>query len=301
MRIGVDLGGTKIEAVLLARDGSVVVRQRIATPRHNYNATLHAIAHLVAALDAQATERAMVGIGTPGAVERGSGLMKNCNSTWLNGRALLRDLTALLGERVRIANDADCLALSEAIDGAGAGARVVFGAILGTGVGGGIVVDGRLLSGPNRIAGEWGHTPLPYLEPQLPDRACYCGRANCAETFLSGPGLAETYAVLSGKRATAQTIAADYDAHALRAMQIFTMQLSRSLAQVINVLDPDVIVLGGGVSDIAAIYQSVPALWAPYVFSNDVATPLLRARHGATSGVRGAAWLWGDDYNCGTT
>jgi fructokinase len=307
VRIGVDLGGTKIEAALMNDNGTIEVRQRVDTPRNDYDGTVRAITTLVGALDRHAAVRSAVGIATPGAVEATTAVMKNCNSTWLNGRALLQDLTEQLGPRVRIANDADCFALSEATDGAGAGARVVFGAILGTGVGGGIVVEGRLLNGPNRIAGEWGHTPLPYLradaqslESSLPDRRCYCGRVNCVETFLSGPGLAVTYQTLWGSDATPETIAAAVDARAVRTLDVYLLQLARALAQVINILDPDVIAVGGGLSQIDTIYRRVPMLWSPYVFSQQVNTRLSPALHGAAGGVRGAAWLWSADYNCGS-
>lgn len=308
MRIGVDLGGTKIEAVLMNDSGTIEVRQRIDTPRNDYDATVRAITTLVGAMDRHAQGRCAVGIATPGAVEPTTGVMKNCNSTWLNGRTLSQDLIEQLGPRVRIANDADCFALSEATDGAGAGARVVFGVILGTGVGGGIVVDGRLLSGPNRIAGEWGHTPLAYLrsnaqslEKSLPDRRCYCGRTNCVETFLSGPGLAATYQALWDMEAKPEAIAVSEDTRATQTLDVYLLQLARALAQIINILDPDVIAIGGGLSQIDAIYQRVPALWSPYVFSPQVNTRLSPARHGAAGGVRGAAWLWPADYNCGSS
>jgi fructokinase len=308
LRIGVDLGGTKIEAILMNDNGTIEARQRMDTPRNDYEGTVRAIATLVAAMDRHAQSRCAVGIATPGAVEVTTGAMKNCNSTWLNGRTLLQDLIEQLGPRVRIANDADCFALSEATDGAGAGARVVFGVILGTGVGGGIVVDGHLLTGPNRIAGEWGHTPLPYLredaqslEKSLPDRPCYCGRANCVEMFLSGPGLAATYRTLWDVAATPEAIAADFDVRAAQTLEVYLLQLARALAQIINILDPDVIAIGGGISQIDAIYGRVPALWSPYVFSPQVNTRLSPARHGAASGVRGAAWLWPADYNCGSS
>jgi fructokinase len=307
MRVGVDLGGTKIEAVLMNDNGVIEVRRRIETPRDDYDGTVRAITTLVGTLDRQAGVRSAVGIATPGAVEATTGAMKNCNSTWLNGRFLLRDLTEQLGPRVRIANDADCFALSEATDGAGAGAGVVFGVILGTGVGGGIVVEGRLLTGPNRIAGEWGHTPLPYLradaqslERSLPDRHCYCGRVNCVETFLSGPGLAATYQTLWGAGARPEAIAAAADARAVQTLDLYMLQLARALAQIINILDPDVIAIGGGLSQIDAIYRRVPELWPSYVFSPHVNTRLSPARHGAAGGVRGAAWLWPADYNCGS-
>ncbi len=307
-RIGVDLGGTKVEAVLMADDGSIETRVRIATPRYDYAATVDAVVTLVEKLDSVAGLVCAVGAGTPGAVESSTGLMKNCNSTWLNGRPLLSDLIDRLGERVRIANDADCFALSEAVDGAAAGARVAFGVILGTGVGGGIIVDGRLLQGCNGIAGEWGHTPLPYLrsgddllENRLSDRRCYCGRNNCVETFLSGPGLAATHKELWNAPRDPREIATANDPNNVRTLELYARQLARSLAQIINVIDPDVIVLGGGVSEIGDLYRHVPELWCDYVFSPRVATGLVPACHGASSGVRGAAWLWPIDYTLGST
>lgn len=230
--------------------------------------------------------------------------MKNCNSTWLNGRPLLSDLTRRLGDRVRVANDADCFALSESVDGAASGARTSFGVILGTGVGGGIVANGRLVQGPNGITGEWGHTPLPYLrsdvdelEHRLEDRRCYCGRMNCVETFLSGPALAATHGALWGEARAPREIATAADSNSKRTLELYCRQLARSLAQIVNVIDPDVVVLGGGVSEIDAIYRRVPELWRGYVFSDTVNTRLLPATHGASSGVRGAAWLWPADYN----
>jgi fructokinase len=305
-RIGVDLGGTKIEAVRMADDGRIEERRRVATPRNDYAATLQALSALVRALDDSTGQPMSVGVGTPGALDPRTELMKNCNSTWLNGRPLLRDLAQLLGERVRIANDADCFALSEATDGAGTGHRTVFGVILGTGVGGGIVCEARLLNGPNRISGEWGHNPLPYLrdavvpdaEQQLRDRDCYCGRSNCIETFLSGPGLAATHRALTGEQLDAETIAATADVRCRATLELYVHQVARSLAGLINVLDPDCIVLGGGLSELDGLYRRVPQLWGPYVLSPQVDTPLVAAAHGASSGVRGAAWLWPSDYNC---
>jgi fructokinase len=303
-RIGVDLGGTKVEAILMGDNGIVEARERIATPRFDYEATVNAVATLVESLECTAGTVCVVGAGTPGAVEPSTGLMKNCNSTWLNGRPLPSDLVRRLGDRVRIANDADCFALSESVDGAARGAATSFGVILGTGVGGGIVAHGHLLQGPNGIAGEWGHTPLPYLrsdadelERRLDDRRCYCGRLNCVETFLSGPGLAATYVALWGEARTTHEIAAAVDSNSKRTLELYCRQLARSLAQIVNVLDPDVVVLGGGVSEIDAIYRRVPELWRDYVFSDAVNTRLLPAAHGAASGVRGAAWLWPADYN----
>ena len=285
-------------------NGIVEARERIATPRFDYEASVAAVATLVELLDRVAGRQCVVGAGTPGAVEPSTGLMKNCNSTWLNGRPLLNDLIRRLGGRVRVANDADCFALSESVDGASRGARTSFGVILGTGVGGGIVANERLIQGPNGIAGEWGHTPLPYLrsdvdelELRLEDRRCYCGRVNCVETFLSGPGLAATHAALWGEAREPRGIATATDSNSRQTLDLYCRQLARSLAQIVNVIDPDVVVLGGGVSEIDTIYRRVPELWRDYVFSDTVNTPLLRAVHGATSGVRGAAWLWPADYN----
>lgn len=307
-RIGVDLGGTKIEAILIGDNGTVEARLRVATPRFDYEGTVSVVATLVEKLDRAAGRVCAVGAGTPGAIDPSTGRMKNCNSTWLNGQPLLGDLIRRLGERVRIANDANCFALSESVDGAARGVRTLFGVILGTGVGGGIVVDGQLLRGANGIAGEWGHTPLPYLrsdvdqqESSLEDRRCYCGRLNCVETFLSGPGLAATHAALWGEAREPRDIAAAADTNSERTLQIYFRQLARSLAQVINIIDPDVVVLGGGVSEIDALYARVPSLWHDYVFSDSVSTRLLPALHGATSGVRGAAWLWPADYNLNST
>jgi len=305
MRIGIDLGGTKIEGVVLARQDAndtqksndiIVARRRVATPVQDYLATLDAIAALINALETDVgVQRLPVGMGTPGAVSTLTGSMKNCNSTCLNGRHLREDLAALLGRPVRIANDADCLALSEASDGAAAGAAVVFAAILGTGVGGGIVVNGQLLQGPNAIAGEWGHNLLPGIGSLFVNehRACYCGRENCIETYLSGPGLALTHRALGGDDLSAMAIAerAGSDAIAAAALDQYQEQLAYALAQIINLLDPQVIVLGGGLSNIASLYDAVPRFWLAHVFSDLVATRLLPAKFGDSSGVRGAARL----------
>ena len=295
LRIGIDIGGTKIEAVLLESSGSVISRERLATPR-NYEGTVSIIADLVARIDAASGERAPVGIGTPGAWVESTRTMKNCNSTWLNGKPLLDDLNAALNQRVRIANDANCFALSETLVGAGRGAHVVFGVILGTGVGGGIVVDGQLLDGANAVAGEWGHTPLPYLrsdpatmriEAGLADRPCYCGRLNCVETFLSGPGLAKTHRELTGDVASADEIGSDTES-----VDLYATMLARSLAQIVNVVDPDVIVLGGGLSNIDGLAERVEQRMGRYGFSHEGATQVRTAEHGDASGVLGACWLW---------
>ncbi|MCU0803924.1 MAG: ROK family protein [Burkholderiales bacterium] len=297
-RIGVDLGGTKIEAIALDETGRALSRQRVATPRDDYAGTLDAVATLVAAIEREAGTCDTVGIGTPGAVSARTGRMKNCNSTWLNGRPLAQDLEAALGRPVRIANDANCFALSEAVDGAGRGARIVFGVILGTGVGGGIVVDGRVLEGANAIAGEWGHNPLPGpREEERPGPACYCGRTGCIETWLSGPGLAADHVRETGERLTAEQIAArasPADAACSATLARYEDRLARALAHVINVLDPHVVVLGGGLANVERLYDNVPRLWARHVFSDDVATRLVRNVHGDSGGVRGAAWLWDD-------
>jgi fructokinase len=277
VRIGIDLGGTKIEGIALDDAGRVLVRQRVSTPRGDYAGTVAAIAALVRGIEASTADRGTVGVGIPGALSRLTGRVKNANSTWLNGRPLHGDLEAALGREVRLANDANCFALSEAVDGAGRGAPVVFGVILGTGVGGGIVVDGRLLDGANAIAGEWGHNPLPLpAGDDLPLRECWCGRAGCIETYLCGPAL-QREREIDGEAALTR-----YEA-----------RLARALAGVINLLDPDVIVLGGGVSNVERLYDKVPRLWGAHVFSDHVATRLARHVHGDSSGVRGAAWLWG--------
>ena len=296
MRIGIDLGGTKIEGIALAADGRELQRRRIAAPRGNYGDSVRALTGLVESLEHDTQARGTVGVGIPGAVSPATGLIKNANSTWLNGKPLAEDLARALGRPVRLANDANCFALSEATDGAGAGANVVFGVIIGTGTGGGIVVNGRVVVGANAIAGEWGHNPLPGLgddERLVP--ACYCGRTGCIESFLSGPALSRDYAAAAGERVSAIEVAAraaQGEAHAEAAMSRYEARFARAIASVINVLDPDVIVLGGGLSNIDRLYANVPARWSPFVFSDRVDTRLVRATHGDASGVRGAAWLW---------
>jgi fructokinase len=293
MRIGIDLGGTKIEGIAIADDGSQLLRRRMAAPRGDYDATLTAVIDFICEIEHEVGVRGSVGIGIPGAVSPATQLIKNANSTWLIGRPLADDLARLLDRPVKLANDANCFALSEATDGAGAGADVVFGVILGTGTGAGVVVHGRVLTGANAIAGEWGHNPLPApTDDERPGPACYCGRRGCVEVFLSGPGLARDYrdGALAAKEIAAR--AAGGEALALAALARYEERLARALADVINILDPDVIVLGGGLSNIERLYESVPVLWRPHVFSDSVATRLVRATHGDSSGVRGAAWLW---------
>ena len=332
MRIGIDLGGSKIEVIALGDDGRELLRERVATPQGDYLGTVSAVAGLVEAAEQGVGARGTVGVGIPGAESRASGLIKNANSTCLIGQPLKRDLEALLRREVRIANDANCFALSEATDGAAAGARVVFGVILGTGVGGGIVVDGKVLTGANAIAGEWGHNPMPgewiddHPPSPLPAKggdgssplrgsgvlagvalgrpgsdapACYCGRRGCVELYLSGPGLAADHRRSLGKLAGPDlqaidiaTRAAADDAACDATLRRYEARLARALAQVINILDPDVIVLGGGLSNIDRLYQNVPRLWNEHVFSDRVATRLVKHCHGDSSGVRGAAWLW---------
>jgi fructokinase len=297
MRIGIDLGGTKIEGIALTDAGGVRVRRRVPAPRDNYANTLKAIVGLVHAIEEEAGERGTVGVGMPGAFSAATGLVKNANSTWLIGQPLGADLPRLLDRPVRFDNDANCFALSEAVDGAGAGAAIVFGVIVGTGTGGGIVVNGRVVNGPNRVAGEWGHNPIPApRDGEWPGPACYCGRTGCIETFLSGPALAREYVCEGGDSVTAEEIAARAAAgetRAERCLARYEERMARALGSIINVIDPDVIVLGGGLSNIERLYRTVPSLWAPYVFSDVVTTRLMRAAHGDSSGVRGAAWLWG--------
>jgi fructokinase len=295
VRIGIDLGGTKIEAIALDEDGRERFRERVPTPRGSYAGTLDAVATLVAHAEA-VVGRATVGIGMPGVLSPASGLVKNANSTWLNGRPLSEDLAARLERPVRLANDANCFALSEATDGAAEGKPVVFGVILGTGVGGGLAVNGRVVTGANAIAGEWGHNALPWPEDgELPGPACYCGRSGCIETFLSGPGLGRDHAARTGDcRSAAEIVeaAGRGDTAAGLTIAVYERRLARGLASVINVVDPDIIVLGGGLSNITRLYERVPRLWSEFVFSDAVVTTLARAAHGDSSGVRGAAWLW---------
>lgn len=298
LRLGVDLGGSKIEIIALAAGGEPCYGKRIATPQQGYEATLRAIADLVHEAEQSLGAQASVGIGTPGALSPQTGLLRNSNSVCLNGRPLKQDLQTLLARDIRLANDANCFALSEAIDGAGAGAEVVLGVILGTGTGAGVVVRGQVLTGPNAIAGEWGHNALPWPQAEeLPGPRCYCAKHGCIETFLSGPGLAGDHARQGGQTLEARQIvarAAAGDAACAASLARYLSRLARSLSQVINVLDPDVIVLGGGLSQAAVLYEQIPRLWTDYVFSEQVLTRLLPPRFGDASGVRGAAWLWND-------
>jgi fructokinase len=296
VRIGIDLGGTKIEGIAIAGDGTERLRRRIAAPRGDYARTLAAVAGLVREIEREVGAQGTVGVGIPGTISQATGRIKNANSTWLNGTPLSEDLSGMLDRPIRLANDANCFALSEATDGAGAGAAVVFGVIIGTGTGGGIVVNQHVLAGVNGVAGEWGHNPMPAMrQPESPGPPCYCGRHGCIETFLSGPALARDYAGGGGDHITAQEIAVRADAGealALAALERYEERLARALGSVVNLLDPDVVVLGGGLSNIARLYERVPQLWGRYVFSDRIVTRLARAVHGDSSGVRGAAWLW---------
>ncbi|MEE8378897.1 MAG: ROK family protein [Gammaproteobacteria bacterium] len=305
MRIGVDLGGSKIEAIALDHVGETLTRRRVDTPESDYTGIVGAVTNLVLQLEIETGRAGSVGVGLPGAVAPGTGLIKNANSVCLNGKPLQADLEAALQRPVRLANDADCFTLSEATDGAAAGAAVVFGVIVGTGTGGGVVVRGQLLTGPNAIAGEWGHNSLPWPQSEeLPGPPCYCGKFGCIETFLSGPGLALDHETVTGEKLDAASIVALAEGRveqgylaAEATLQRYERRLAKALASVINLLDPDVIMLGGGLSNIERLYVAVPKLWGEYVFSagvgsETVRTQLLPPKHGDSSGVRGAAWLW---------
>jgi fructokinase len=297
LRIGIDLGGTKIAIIALDEAGRKIERRRMETPQGDYRGTLEAIGSLVDRVEKELGLKGTVGIGTPGVTSSSTGVLKNSNSVCLIGRPFQHDLEEVLGRPVRMANDANCFALSEATDGAGAGCSVVFGVILGTGVGGGIVVDGRVLTGANAIAGEWGHNPLPWPgDDERPGPQCYCGRRGCIETFLSGPGMKRDHHAATGRMLEPPTIVARAkkgDKECRATLRRYEHRLARALAHVINILDPDVIVLGGGMSNIRGLCSAVPQLWGEYVFSDRVDTRLVPARYGDSSGVRGAAWLWG--------
>ncbi len=306
IRIGIDLGGTKIEGIALDEAGAELARVRISTPRDDYGATVGAIAEVVADLERRAggiaavREETKIGVGIPGSIVRATGLVKNANSTWLNGRPLERDLEEALGRPVRCANDANCLAVSEATDGAAAGAEAVFAVILGTGCGGGIAVNGKVHVGPNNLAGEWGHNPLPWAtEDELPGPHCYCGRCGCIETWISGTGLARDHRTVhppEGRPLTGPEIVAAAEAGDTAAQESLARldsRIGRAMASVIHVLDPDVIVVGGGLSRLDRIYTNVPSIISKYLFGGgDLQTPIRPAKHGDASGVRGAAWLW---------
>jgi fructokinase len=296
VRIGVDWGGTKIEAIALSDAGAVLARKRIATPQHDYDACVAAVVRLVTEIEATLGRTGTVGVGIPGAISPATGLVKNANSVWLSGRPLDADMGRALGRPVRVENDANCLAVSEAVDGAGAGAAVVWAVILGTGAGSGVAVQGRALAGRHRIAGEWGHNPLPWpRDDERPGPACYCGRRGCLETFVSGTGLAGDHRRRTGQALDAEAIVSRMragDPDARRTYDLFLDRLGRGVAHVVNILDPDVIVLGGGLSDIDELYADLPPRIAPFVFSDAFDTPVRKSRHGPSSGVRGAAWLW---------
>jgi fructokinase len=298
LALGIDLGGSKIEIIALDPSGGVLLRRRRDSPRGDYQQTLDAVEALVGEAETELGARGTVGFGTPGAISPATGLMKNSNSTWLNGRPLDQDLAKTLARPIAIANDADCFALSEATDGAAAGAASVFGVIIGTGTGGGLVIHGRVLAGPNAIAGEWGHNPLPWpQQDELPGASCYCGLKGCLETWISGPGLARDHRQQTGAELTPPAILAAAlagDPAAEATLRRYEDRLARGLASVVNLVDPEVIVLGGGLSQLERLYQTVPAIWDRYVFSDTVRTRLVPPMHGDSSGVRGAAWLGRD-------
>lgn len=299
MRIGVDLGGTKTEVIALADDGKTCFRHRVATPRNDYSGTLQTIARLVEQAEQAIGCQGSVGVGIPGTLSPLTGTVKNANSVWLNGQALDKDLSALLQRPVRIANDANCLAVSEAVDGAGAGSNLVFAIIIGTGCGAGVAINGRVHAGRNGNAGEWGHNPLPWQDDEerlfQQDVPCYCGKSGCIETFISGTGFATDYHRITGRTCNGETIvslARQGDLQAEQALRRYERRLAKSIAHVVNLMDPDVVVLGGGMSNVPRLYQSLPELIAPWVFGHEFSTPIRQAAHGDASGVRGAAWLW---------
>jgi len=298
MRIGIDLGGTKIEGIALDHNGNELFRQRIDSPQGNYQATIAAIVNMVQILEAHTQQTGTVGIGIPGAISPSTRLVKNANSTWLIGQPLHTDLEQAMARKVRIANDANCFVVSEATDGAARDADLVFGVIIGTGTGGGVYVRGKEITGSNAIAGEWGHNPLPWpTAGEYPGRECYCGKRGCIETWLSGPGFTSDHQLHGGKGDTAKEIVAlakRNDELAEATLQRYEDRMARALATVINILDPEIIVLGGGMSNITRLYTNVPNLWNQYIFSDQVNTRLVPPLHGDASGVRGAAWLWNE-------
>jgi fructokinase len=296
IRVGVDLGGTKIEAIVLGARGEELARQRVATPRDDYPATLETIAGLVQEVERQAGVQGSIGVGMPGSFSPTTGLVRNSNSVWLNGEPFDRDLQERLGRPIRYANDANCLAVSEAVDGAGAGFAVVFAVILGTGTGAGVAVQGEVHEGPNFVGGEWGHNPLGWMTAEeFPGPDCYCGLQGCVETFVSGSGLERDFREVNGEALRGPEIvarAASGDAKAEASLQRYELRLARALAGVVNILDPDVLVLGGGMSNLERIYTALPELMPRWTFGNEFTTPIRKAKHGDSSGVRGAAWLW---------
>lgn len=298
LRLGIDLGGTKIEGVVLDSDGGERARQRIAAPQGDYAATVSALAALIASLEQVAGAKASLGIGMPGSISPASGLVQNANSVWLNGRPLKADLETALSRQIRFANDANCFAMSEATDGAGQGATTVFGVIVGTGCGGGIVVGGRLIDGPRGIGGEWGHNPLPWMTPdEYPGPTCWCGRKGCMETWVAGPALTADHARVTGEAIPSEAIverAAAGDTSATATLHRHADRLARGIAHVVNLIDPDVVVLGGGLSKLTHLYADVPRLIEPYVFADNPVVTIRPPRWGDASGVRGAAWLWGN-------
>lgn len=296
VHFGIDLGGTKIEILALDNNGKELARKRVATPRNDYQATVESLKSIVTELESQLNEQGTVGIGTPGALSPATGLLRNCNSTCLNGQPFKQDVEQALGREIRMTNDANCFALSEATDGAGAEANIVFGVIVGTGCGAGVIFKGQVVDGPNAIAGEWGHNPLPWPEGnELHSTRCWCGKNGCIETFLSGTGFAADYLRVVGDELSSEEIVAAANKGSSYAEQVlvrYERRMAKSLAHVINILDPNVIVLGGGMSNVDRLYKNVPTIWQEYVFSDTVLTKLVPPKHGDSSGVRGAAWLW---------
>lgn len=298
MRLGIDLGGTKIEILALDDNGKELLRKRTSTPRNDYYATVDSVKQLVVDVEDELEQQGSVGIGTPGALSPATGLLRNCNSTCLNGKPFKQDLEKSLQREIRISNDANCFALSEATDGAAAGEYIVFGVIVGTGCGAGVIVNGQVVDGPNAIAGEWGHNPLPWPQgSELNSTHCWCGKNGCIETFISGTGLAADYLRVVGEELRSQEIvdaANAGNAYAEQVLVRYERRMAKSLAHIINVLDPNTIVLGGGMSNVERLYKNVPLIWRDYVFSDTVLTKLVPPKHGDSSGVRGAAWLWND-------
>jgi fructokinase len=296
MRIGIDVGGTKIEGLAINNEGQELARQRVDTPKNDYRRTIEAVAGLVRHLESVTGLTGSVGTGIPGSISAKTGLVKNANSTWLNGKPLDKDLMAAVGREVRVSNDANCFAVSEATDGAAAGRHVVFGVILGTGCGGGVAIDGRVHAGQNGVGGEWGHNPLPWATAEeYPGPVCYCGKKGCMEMWVSGTGLARDYQQMTGRERTAREIIADFEAGEKDAAVMVDRledRLARGLSTVINILDPDVIVIGGGLSQAKHLYESIPTRLGKYVFGGEADTPVVQAKFGDSSGVRGAAWLW---------